>query len=330
MKKRILSGVQASGFLHIGNYLGAIKNWLNLQETEECLFFIADLHAITVDKSSRELKDNIYRTLATYLACGIDPKKSTIFAQSNVSAHAELCWILSCLTPMGWLKRMTQFKVKSSKDKESASTGLFIYPVLMAADILLYDADQVPVGDDQKQHLELTRDIAELVNKKFKKEIFKLPEPLIVGKSTRIMSLKDGKIKMSKSDWSDQSRINLHDNNFDISTKVKKAKTDNIPELYYDSELRPEITNLINIYSDVAKESIDSIVTKYRNDGFEKFKNDLGKILQDFISPISNKVTDYMNNKDYLLEVLKDGAEKASSIATPKLDLIKKHTGFIL
>jgi tryptophanyl-tRNA synthetase len=330
MKKRILSGVQASGFLHIGNYLGAIKNWLNLQETEECLFFIADLHAITVDKSSRELKENIYRILATYLACGIDPKKSTIFAQSNVSAHAELCWILSCLTPMGWLKRMTQFKVKSSKDKESASTGLFIYPVLMAADILLYDADQVPVGDDQKQHLELTRDIAELVNKKFKKEIFKLPEPLIVGKSTRIMSLKDGKIKMSKSDWSDQSRINLHDNNFDISTKVKKAKTDNIPELYYDSELRPEITNLINIYSDVAEESIDSIVTKYRNDGFEKFKNDLGKILQDFISPISNKVTDYMNNKDYLLEVLKDGAEKASSIATPKLDLIKKHTGFIL
>jgi tryptophanyl-tRNA synthetase len=328
MKKRIVSGIQASGFLHIGNYLGAIANWLELQKTEDCIFFIADLHAVTVEKSPEELNESIYRTLATYLACGIDPKKSTIFAQSHVSAHAELGWLLGCLTPIGWLKRMTQFKTKSSKDKELSGSGLLTYPILMAADILLYDADQVPVGEDQKQHLELTRDLAALVNKRFNEEVFKLPEPLILGQSTRIMSLRDGKVKMSKSDISDQSRINLTDSETDIAMKIKRAKTDNLTNLSYDPE-RFEVINLINIYSDISGKSTNEIVSHYKGFGFAKFKEDLARILQDFIVPISTKISDYMNNKDYLLEVLKEGADKACHIATPKLDLVKRHFGFI-
>jgi tryptophanyl-tRNA synthetase len=330
MKKKIISGIQASGFLHIGNYLGAMVNWIDLQDSQDCMFFIADLHAITIDKSAKELQENIYLTIATYLACGIDPKKVTIFAQSHVSAHAELTWILSCVTPMGWLKRMTQFKTKAAKDKEEACAGLFMYPTLMAADILLYDAEQVPVGADQKQHLELTRDLAELVNKRFDTEIFKVPEPLILGKSTRIMSLQDGRVKMSKSDWSDRSRINLRDSEFDICEKIKKAKTDNVQTLGYDPVRRFEITNLINIFSDLSGQNVDEIVHKYHSLGFARFKDDLAEIVKERILPISNKINDYMNNKDYLTEILREGAIKASERATPKLDLVKKHFGFII
>jgi tryptophanyl-tRNA synthetase len=330
MKKKIVSGIQASGFLHIGNYLGAIVNWLKLKETEECIFFIADLHAITVEKSPEELNNSIYRTLATYLACGIDPKKSTIFAQSHVSAHLELAWLLGSLTPMGWLKRMTQFKTKSGKDKEIAGSGLFTYPILMAADILLYDADEVPVGSDQKQHLELTRDLAELVNKKFNYNLFKIPEPLILGKSTRIMSLKDGKIKMSKSDSSDQSRINLTDTESDIFMKIKKAKTDSFTEISYDINIRPEITNLINIYSDISGKSIEDIIKNYHNKGVSQFKNDLSEIITNLVLPISAKISDYLNNKDYLTQILQEGASQASHEAQKKLSLLKKHFGFIV
>ncbi|MDC0427635.1 tryptophan--tRNA ligase, partial [Candidatus Pelagibacter sp.] len=254
MSKKIFSGVQPTGNLHLGNYLGAIKNFveLNNQIDNECIFCVVDLHAITVKQDPKELKKNIRETAATFLASGIDPNNSIIFNQSNVSAHAETAWILSCVSRIGWLNRMTQFKEKAGKDKEKASIGLYSYPVLMAADILLYDATHVPVGDDQKQHLELCRDIAQKFNNDFNSPDFlKVPEPLIQKEFSRIMSLKDGTKKMSKSDASDLSRINLTDENDEILNKIKKAKTDPLPmpEEIKDLDKRPEAENLLGIYS---------------------------------------------------------------------------------
>ena len=329
MKKTIVSGVQATGSLHIGNYLGSIVNWVEMQDEYECFFFLADLHSITISRSSEELISSIIKTIAIYLASGLDPKKSTIFAQSSVKEHAELTWILSCITPISWLKRMTQFKDKSRKDQESANLGLLSYPVLMAADILLYQPDLVPVGDDQKQHLEFIRDLAGVVNRKFNNDIFKIPEALIQGQCTRVMSLKDGHKKMSKSDSSDLSRINLSDDCDLIYQKIKKAKTDNISEITYDPSNRPEISNLINIYSTISNSKIENVVIQYQETGFAQFKKDLSDIVISMLEPINSKYQDLMKNQDYLLMVLKDGRNNASHRAEKTMTEIKELFGFI-
>ncbi len=329
MKKTALSGCQVTGTLHLGNYLGAIVNWSKLQDEYNCLFFLADLHAITIDRSPIELNSSILQTVATYIATGLLPEKTTIFAQSMVKEHTELAWILNCVTPLGWLKRMTQFKDKAGKDQESSGLGLLSYPVLMAADILLYNADIVPVGDDQKQHLELTRDIAAIINRKFNQDILKLPEPLIQG-SSRIMSLKDGRKKMSKSDPSDLSRINLNDSRDQIYQKIKKAKTDHLAEISYDPQNRPEISNLINIYCSLSDSNVDTIVNQYQNTGFAKFKDDLADIIITTLAPINTKYAELMKNQDYLVSTLHKGADKARITAAKTLTEIKKLMGFVV
>ncbi|WP_342271368.1 tryptophan--tRNA ligase [Candidatus Tisiphia endosymbiont of Parasteatoda lunata] len=329
MKKTALSGCQVTGTLHLGNYLGAIVNWSKLQDEYNCLFFLADLHAITIERSPIELNSSILQTVATYIATGLLPEKTTIFAQSMVKEHTELAWILNCVTPLGWLKRMTQFKDKAGKDQESAGLGLLSYPVLMAADILLYNADIVPVGDDQKQHLELTRDIAAIINRKFNQDILKLPEPLIQG-SSRIMSLKDGRKKMSKSDPSDLSRINLNDSRDQIYQKIKKAKTDHLAEISYDPQNRPEISNLINIYCSLSGSNVDTIVNQYQNTGFAKFKDDLADIIITTLTPINTKYAELMKNQDDLVSTLHEGADKARITAAKTLTEIKKLFGFVV
>jgi len=330
MKKIAVSGSQVTGALHLGNYLGAVVNWLKLQDDYNCFFFLADLHSITIDRLPTELNSSILQTTALYLSMGLSPQKTTIFAQSMVKEHAELAWILNCVTPLGWLKRMTQFKDKVGKDQEKACLGLFSYPVLMAADILLYGADVVPVGDDQKQHLELTRDISLIINRKFDQEILKIPEPLIQGVGTRIMSLKDGRKKMSKSDTSDLSRVNLYDSADQIYQKIKKAKTDDLVGISYDSNARPEISNLIDIYAILSGNSIDAIVEQYQNIGFTKFKEALADIIIATLTPINMKYTELMENQDYLVDILKNGADKARIPATRTLDKVKKAFGFII
>ena len=295
MTKKIFSGVQPTGNLHLGNYLGAIKNFveLNNDKKNECVFCVVDLHAITVKQDPKELRNNIRETVATFVASGIDPSKSIIFNQSKVTAHSEAAWILSCVARMGWLNRMTQFKEKAGKDKEKASVGLYSYPVLMAADILLYDATHVPVGDDQKQHLELCRDIAQKFNNDFEVEdFFVIPEPLIQKEFSRIMSLKDGLKKMSKSEESDFSRINLTDSKDQIINKIKKAKTDILPMPSSSEELnkRPEVSNLIGIYSSLNNFSIDETIKTFSGKNFSEFKNNLSQVLVDKIEPISREI----------------------------------------
>ena len=302
MGKKIFSGVQPTGNLHLGNYLGAIKNFvkLNNEDQNECIFCIVDLHAITVAQDPKKLKDNIYETAATFIASGIDPKKSIIFNQSSVSAHSEAAWILSCVARMGWLNRMTQFKEKAGKDKEKASIGLYSYPVLMAADILLYDTTHVPVGDDQKQHLELCRDIAQKFNNDFNvDEFFKIPEPLIQKKFSRIMSLRDGTKKMSKSELSDLSRINLTDDKDQIINKIKKAKTDTLPlpATSADLEKRPEAKNLMSIYSSIMDVNLDDTINKFSGKNFSEFKENLSQVLVDKIIPISNEIKKLLKPK---------------------------------
>lgn len=330
MKKTVLSGVQATGSLHLGNYLGSIQNWVKMQEEYNCFFFLADLHSITVDIAPSELKRSVIETLAIYLAAGLDPNKVTIFAQSMVKEHAELAWLLNCVTPLGWLKRMTQFKDKAGKDQEKACLGLFSYPVLMAADILIYKADIVPVGEDQKQHLELTRDIAGVINRKFNKEILKVPDVLIGGSGTRIMSLRDGSKKMSKSDSSDFSRINLRDNNNLIHQKIKKAKTDHLSFVSYDKAARPEISNLLDIYTTLSEEKLENIIQNYENQGFAKFKEDLAEIIITNLQPMRNKYLELMNDQDYLLKILHQGAEKARIRASETVNELKEQFGFVI
>lgn len=330
MKKTALSGVQVTGALHLGNYLGSISNWLKIQDEYNCLFFLADLHSITIDRLPLELNSSILQTVAIYIATGLVPEKTTIFAQSMVKEHTELAWILNCVTPLGWLKRMTQFKDKAGKDQESAGLGLLSYPVLMAADILLYNADCVPVGDDQKQHLELTRDIAAIINRKFNQEVLKLPEPLIQGSGARIMSLKDGRRKMSKSDPSHLSRINLNDSRDQIYQKIKKAKTDHLAEISYDRQNRPEISNLIDIYCSLSSTNIEKIVDQYRNSGFTKFKDDLAEIIITTLTPINTQYIELMKNQDYLVTTLHAGADKARITAATTLAEIKKLFGFVV
>ena len=333
MSKKIFSGVQPTGNLHLGNYLGAIKNFvdLNKEVKNECIFCVVDLHAITVKQNPKELKDNILETVATFIASGIDPQKSIIFNQSKVPAHAEGAWILSCIARMGWLNRMTQFKEKAGKDREKASVGLYSYPVLMAADILLYDATHVPVGDDQKQHLELCRDIAQKFNNDFEKENFlQVPEPLIQKHVSRIMSLKDGSKKMSKSEISDFSRINLTDDKDQIINKIKKAKTDPLPmpKTVLELEERLEAKNLIGIYASLTNSNIEKSVESFIGKNFSEFKEKLSEVLVDKIEPISLEIKKLLNDQTYLNNILQVGAEKANSIASKKIQNIKEIVGF--
>jgi tryptophanyl-tRNA synthetase len=330
MKARVVSGIQPSGAMHLGNYLGAIINWLPLQTKHQCLFFLADLHTITVAQNSIALKNNIIATAATYLAAGIDPKQSILFSQSNIPQHAELGWILSCMTSMGWLERMTQFKDKAGSDKARASLGLFSYPVLQAADILIYKADLVPVGEDQRQHLELARDIASSFNHISNRDYFKLPEAIIMKEAARIMSLRDGTKKMSKSDPSDLSRINLIDDSDLIMQKIKKAKTDSIAEVSYNKEQRPEVSNLIDIYACLTGEKIIDITEQYNGKLCGQFKQDLAEIVIAKITPIGKKIKDFcQDDVAYVKQVLKEGAERASVIAQQHMQEIKELCGFI-
>ena len=333
MGKKIFSGVQPTGNLHLGNYLGAINNFVDLNNDikNECIFCVVDLHAITVKQDPKELKNNILETVATFIASGIDPQKSIIFNQSRVPAHAEGAWIFSCIARMGWLNRMTQFKEKAGKDKEKASIGLYSYPVLMAADILLYDATHVPVGDDQKQHLELCRDIAQKFNNDFETENFlQVPQPLIQKEFSRIMSLKDGSKKMSKSEISDLSRINLTDDKDQIINKIKKAKTDPLPmpKTILELEERLEARNLIGIYTSLTNSTLEKTVESFMSKNFSEFKEKLSTLLVDKIEPISLEIKKLLDDQNYLNSILEEGAEKANEIASKKIKNIKEIVGF--
>ena len=331
-KELVFSGVQPTGNLHLGNYLGALKNFVSLQKSMNCLYCVVDLHAITTFQNPKELNSNILETTAGFLATGLDSDKSIIFNQSSVSGHAELAWILNCVCRVGWLNRMTQFKDKAGKDKEKASVGLYIYPNLMAADILLYKATHVPVGADQKQHLELSRDIAQKFNNDFNmKEFFPLPEPLIQKNISRVMSLRDGTKKMSKSEESDYSRINLKDSSDEIVKKIKKAKTDTGPitESIKDYENRPEAYNLLSIYSDLSDQKIETTINEFVGKDFSSLKEKLSEKLVETISPIGKNIMKLMGDKKHLEDVLKKGKQKASIIAEENLKKIREIVGFV-
>ena len=331
-KKLVFSGVQPTGNLHLGNYLGALKNFVSLQNEMDCIYCVVDLHAITTFQKPNELKNNVLETVASFLATGLNPNKSIIFNQSSVSGHAELAWILNCVSRIGWLNRMTQFKDKAGSDKEKASVGLYIYPNLMAADILLYKATHVPVGADQKQHLELSRDIAQKFNNDFNcKDFFPLPEPLIPKNVSRIMSLRDGTKKMSKSEESDFSRINLKDSSDEIIKKIKKAKSDSesIPENLESLEKKPEALNLLNIYSEITKKSLDKVLNEVSGKEYSFLKTRLSEILISEIVPIGKEIKKLLNDKAHLTQVLLKGKEKANIIAEENLKNIREKVGLI-
>ena len=331
-KKLVFSGVQPSGNLHLGNYLGALKNFVSLQKEMESIYCVVDLHAITVFQNPEELKNNILETTASFIATGLNPEKSIIFNQSSVTCHSELAWIFNCVSRIGWLNRMTQFKDKAGSDKEKASVGLYIYPNLMAADILLYKATHVPVGADQKQHLELTRDVAQKFNKDFNCEgFFPLPEPLILKNISRVMSLRDGTKKMSKSEESDYSRINLKDSEDIIIKKIKKAKTDSeaIPDNLKSLEKKPEAFNLLNIYSEVSKTKLEKVLQEMSGKEYSFVKNKLAELLVSEVCPVGKKINKLMKDKAYLLEILKKGSEKAKIIAEENLKNIREKVGLI-
>jgi tryptophanyl-tRNA synthetase len=353
--KKVFSGIQPTGNIHLGNYLGAIKNWLNLQNDYQCLFGVMDLHAITVKQDPKILRQNILQTLATYLACGLDASKVKIFIQSDVAQHSQLAWILSTITPLGWLNRMTQFKDKvgsgfgggsgdgagcgdgsgfggGSEDRsrnennKNANLGLYSYPVLMASDILLYHADLVPVGEDQKQHLELTRDLANAYNHHVGVKYFNLPEPLIIKENKRIMSLQDGAKKMSKSDLVEISRINLTDSADEIVKKIKKAKTDSSPTIHYDQS-RLEIYNLLNIFASFNNQDPKEIALQYQNSGYGKFKSDLADLVVSKLEPISKKISELLNDQEELKKILEDGKKHAYEIAKKTCNQVYQHFG---
>ncbi|OHC74892.1 MAG: tryptophan--tRNA ligase [Rhodospirillales bacterium RIFCSPLOWO2_12_FULL_58_28] len=330
--KRIFSGVQPTGNLHLGNYLGAIRNWVCLQKDYDCLFCVVDLHAITVWQNPAELSANTREVTAGLLAAGVDPKHNIIFNQSQVAGHAELAWILNCVARLGWLNRMTQFKEKAGKDKENASVGLYAYPNLMAADILLYKSTHVPVGEDQKQHLELSRDIAQKFNNDYRTDFFPIPEPLIFGAAGRVMSLRDGSKKMSKSDPSDQSRINMTDSADDISRKIRKAKTD--PEVLPDTpeglDGRPEAANLIGIYAALSETSVEDICKRFGGGQFSAFKQELADLAVAKLAPIQDEMRRLMDAQDYVDGVLRDGVKKARAVAEPILAEIHDIVGFLI
>ena len=333
MKERVFSGVQPSGSLHIGNYLGAIKNFVEVQNDFDSIFCIVDLHAITVWQDPEILSENIIEVAAAYIASGIDPDKATIFVQSQIPAHAELAWILNCISRIGWLNRMTQFKEKAGKNREKASVGLYVYPNLMASDILLYHANLVPVGDDQKQHLEITRDIAQKFNNDYGKvnanEFFPLPEPMILPVASRVMSLRDGVKKMSKSDSSEMTRIEFSDENDLIIKKIAKAKTDPLPMPSVIEELneRPEINNLINIYSAFSGEKIEGVINKFEGKKLSEFKNDLCDVVINEMEPIRLRFKELKNDKTYLNKILHDGMLKAKEKSDPIINEVKSIVG---
>ena len=333
IKNRILSGVQPTGNLHLGNYLGAIKNFVKLQKDYECYFMLADLHSITAFQDPKQLRENIIETAAVFLACGLDPKKNVIFCQSSVGGHSELAWIFNCVTRIGWLNRMTQFKEKAGSNKEKASVGLYSYPTLMAADILLYKATHVPVGEDQKQHLELCRDIAVKFNNDFNcKDFFTLPEPIITKEVARIMSLKDGTKKMSKSDESEASRINLTDTEEDIVQKIKKAKTDNdlIPDAESKLADRPEARNLINIFSILNNNTIEKTLKELNGKNFSELKNKLSEALIKEIVPIGKKIKEFKKDTEAIKKILKSGSEKANIESQKTIKEVHKIVGLSL
>ncbi|MDG2165533.1 MAG: tryptophan--tRNA ligase [Alphaproteobacteria bacterium] len=329
-EKRVFSGVQPTGTLHLGNYLGAIKNFVELQENYNCIYCVVDQHAITVDQNPSELRSSILEVLASFIAAGVDYKSQIIFQQSSVPAHSQLAWVFNCVSRIGWLNRMTQFKDKAGKNRENVSVGLMVYPNLMAADILAYLATHVPVGDDQKQHLELSRDIAQKFNNDFGVEYFPQPEPLIYGNATRVMSLRDGTKKMSKSDPSDFSRILLTDENDSISSKIKKAKSDSelIPDSSKDLQSKPECMNLINILSACLNQSVDQTLQNYSGKEYSMLKKDLAENLVQIIGPIRDEIKNLLNNKDELDLILKDGTQKAANIANPIIEDVYKIVGF--
>jgi tryptophanyl-tRNA synthetase len=327
---RVISGIQPTGDLHLGNLLGAILRWVRMQDEAECLFFLADLHALTVDVEPAQLRSNVREMAAALIASGIDPAKSTLFAQSAVPAHAELAWILQCTARVGWLNRMTQFKEKSGKNREGASVGLYTYPVLQAADILLYRATHVPVGEDQKQHVELTRDIALKFNTDFDVDIFIAPEPYIGGgTAARVMSLRDGRSKMSKSDPSDMSRINLTDSDDLIAQKVRKAKTDPepLPDDPAELDARPEAKNLVGIFADVTGQQVGQVLAGFAGQGFGQFKPALADALVELIAPIRARLGELRGDTEELDRILGRGAERASAIGTPILAAAKSAVG---
>jgi tryptophanyl-tRNA synthetase len=330
MDGRIFSGVQPTGNLHLGNYLGAIRNWVQLQQQYESIFCIVDMHAITMPPWDPEaLRAQTREVAAAYIAAGIDPKHCTIFVQSHVPAHAQLAWVFNCVAAIGWLNRMTQFKDKAGKDREGAMAGLYVYPVLMAADVLAYRATHVPVGEDQKQHLELMRDIAGAFNRRYDVDFFPLPEPLIFGTATRVMSLRDGTSKMSKSDPSDNSRINLTDDADMIARKVRRAKSDSEMGLSYEPERRPEAANLLNIYAALAGEPRDAIVDRFGASSFADFKQTLADLAVAKLAPIADEMRRLLADPAHIDGILREGAERAHAIAADNLARVYDIVGFL-
>jgi tryptophanyl-tRNA synthetase len=331
-KPLVFSGVQPTGSLHLGNYLGAIKNWVPLQARYDCIFCVVDMHAITVFQEPAELKSATRRVAAAYIASGIDPKKTIIFNQSQVSVHAELAWIFNCVVRMGWLNRMTQFKEKAGKHRENASAGLFVYPSLMAADVLAYKATHVPVGEDQKQHLELMRDVAQKFNNDFRVPgFFPLPEPLITGPAPRVMSLRDGRVKMSKSEPSDFSRINLTDTPDKIAEKIKKARTDPhpLPESVEGLADRPEADNLVSIYAALANEDKARVIARFKGSSFSAFKDALSDVAIAAIDPVRREMLRLESDPSSLDRLLGEGAARARAIAEPVLREVYDIVGFV-
>ena len=328
---RVFSGVQPSGHLTLGNYLGAIRNFVPLQDTHECLYCMVDLHAITVWQDPKALSDATRRVAAAFMAAGLDPQKSALFNQSQVPEHTQLGWVFNCVARLGWLNRMTQFKEKAGKDREKASVGLYAYPTLMAADILAYKATAVPVGEDQKQHLELTRDIAQKFNNDWGKEVFPLTDPLILGDATRVMSLRDGTKKMSKSDPSDLSRINLTDDRDQIATKIKKAKTDPepLPETVEGLEGRPEADNLVGIYAALSEQTKAEVIDTFGGQGFGTFKPALAEMAVDKLGPMRDEMQRLLADPAGIDAILRDGASRAREIAAPVLDEVYEVLGLV-
>jgi len=328
---RIFSGIQPTGNLHLGNYLGAIRNWVALQHDYECIFCIVDLHALTMPQDPAELRHSTREVTAAYIAAGVDPERCIIFNQSMVSAHAELAWLLGCLTPLGWLNRMTQFKEKAPKQRDNAGLGLYAYPVLMAADILAYQATHVPVGEDQKQHLELARDIAGAFNRRYERDFFPLPEPQIFGEATRVMSLRDGMKKMSKSDTSDYSRINMTDDADTIALKIRRAKTDPepLPHTVAALEARPEADNLVGIYAALAGLSREAALARFAGENFSVFKEALSALSVDVLGRIGGEMRRLMDDPGHIDRVLRDGAERAAAISMPVLREVQDITGLL-
>ncbi len=327
----IVSGIKPTNTLNLGNYLGALRNWVDLQDKQNNLFFIADMHAITVPQDPADLRAKVRELVASYVAAGIDPERSIIFAQSTVPAHAELAWILGCPTPLGWLNRMTQFKDAAGKNKDTTGWGLYSYPVLMAADVLLYKGTHVPVGDDQKQHVELMRDIAQAFNRRYETEFFPAPEPMIMGEATRIMSLRDGTKKMSKSDPSDWSRINLTDDADTIAQKIRKAKTDSepvFPETIEALEKRPEADNLVTIYAALQRRTREAALSEFAGATFSTFKNRLAEVAVESLSPITTRMNRLLAEPAEIERILARGTERASEIAAKTIGDVKRMVGF--